>query len=72
MGEILVGKSQVDLKDLFFVVKLLLGFNIFYIVCSKGGVEDTTFEAKDTKKSEAKAKDRLLEDRPSRGQGRRT
>ena len=37
-------------------------------VCIKGGVEDTTFEAKDSKKSEAKAKDRLFEDRTSRGQ----
>ena len=38
----------------------------------RGGVEDTTLEAKakDTKKkSEAKAKDSLSEDRPSRGQG---
>ena len=40
---------------------------------SRGGVEDTTLEAKakakDTKKSEAKAKDSLSEDRHSRGQG---
>ena len=36
---------------------------------SRGGVEDTRLEAKDTKKSEAKAKDSLSEDRPSRGQG---
>ena len=35
----------------------------------RGGVEDTRLEAKDTKKSEAKAKDSLSEDRPSRGQG---
>ena len=34
---------------------------------SRGGVKDTTLEAKDSKKSEAK--DRLFEDRPSRGQG---
>ena len=36
-----------------------------------GGVEDTRLKAKakDTKKSEAKAKDSLFEDRPSRGQG---
>ena len=36
-----------------------------------GGVEDTRLEAKakNTKKSEAKAKDSLFEDRPSRGQG---
>ena len=33
------------------------------------GVEDTRLEAKDTKKSEAKAKDSLSEDRHSRGQG---
>ena len=33
------------------------------------GVEDTRLEAKDTKKSETKAKDSLTEDRPSRGQG---
>ena len=46
-------------------------------VDSKGGVEDTNLEAKDTKKKrgqwhkkiEAKAKDRFSEDRPSRGQG---
>ena len=36
---------------------------------SRGGVEDTRLEAKDTKKSEAKAKDSLSEDRHSRGQG---
>ena len=35
---------------------------------TRGGVEDTRLEAKDTKKSEAKAKDSLSEDRPSRGQ----
>ena len=37
----------------------------------RGGVEDTRLEAKakDTKKSEAKAKDSLSEDRHSRGQG---
>ena len=38
----------------------------------RGGVEDTAFEAKakdSKKKSEAKAKDRLFKDRPSRGQG---
>ena len=37
----------------------------------RGGVEDTRLEAKDTKKSEAKAKAKnsLSEDRPSRGQG---
>ena len=35
----------------------------------RGGVEDTRLEAKDTKKSEAKAKNSLSEDRPSRGQG---
>ena len=38
---------------------------------NRGGVEDTRLEAKakDTKKSEAKAKDSLFEDKPSRGQG---
>ena len=35
----------------------------------KGGVEDTTLEAKDTKKFEAMAKHRFPEDRPFRGQG---
>ena len=41
---------------------------------TRGGVEDTRLEAKakDTKKSEAKAKDSLSEDRHSRGQGPRT
>ena len=38
-------------------------------VDNRGGVEDTRLEAKDTKKSEAKAKDSLSEDRTSRGQG---
>ena len=40
-------------------------------VIPRGGVEDTRLEAKakDTKKSEAKAKDNLSEDRHSRGQG---
>ena len=36
---------------------------------TRGGVEDTRLEAKDTKKSEAKAKDSLSDDKPSRGQG---
>ena len=40
-----------------------------YIVNRRGGVEDTRLEAKDTKKSEAKAKDSLSEDRHSRGHG---
>ena len=34
---------------------------------TRGGVQDTRLEAKDTKKSEAK--DSLSEDRPSQGQG---
>ena len=40
-------------------------------IITRGGVEDTRLEAKakDTKKSEAKAKDILSEDRHSRGQG---
>ena len=38
-------------------------------VSTRGGVEDTRLEAKDTKKSEAKAEDSLSEDRHSRGQG---
>ena len=36
---------------------------------NRGGVEDTRLEAKDTKKSEAKAKDSLSEDRHFRGKG---
>ena len=46
-----------------------LGFSQVTII--RGGVEDTRLEvkAKDTKKSEAKAKDSLSEDRHSRGQG---
>ena len=45
------------------------GLSIVLVI--RGGVEDTGLEAKakDTKKSEAKAKDSLSEDRPSRGQG---
>ena len=41
-------------------------------IITRAGVEDTWFEAKakDTKKSEAKAKDSPSEDRHSRGQGR--
>ena len=40
-------------------------------IITRGGVEDTRLEAKakDTKKSMAKAKDSLSEDRTSRGQG---
>ena len=38
-------------------------------VITRGGVEDTRFEAKDTKKSEAT--DSLSQDRPSRGQGQK-
>ena len=42
-----------------------------HAVIARGGVEDTRLEAKakDTKKSEAKTKDSLSEDRHSRGQG---
>ena len=42
-----------------------------YNVNGKGGVEDTRHEAKakDTTKFEPKVKDRLSENRPSRGQG---
>ena len=39
------------------------------LVITRGRVEDTRLEAKDTKKSEAMAKDSLSEDRHSRGQG---
>ena len=41
----------------------------FNIVIIRGVVEDTRLEAKDTKKSEAKPKDSLSEDRHFRGQG---
>ena len=40
-----------------------------FIAMTRGGVEYRSLKAKDTKKSEAKAKDSLSEDRPSRGQG---
>ena len=43
--------------------------DIFPRVRSRGGVEDTRLQAKDTKKSEAKTKESPSEDRPSRGQG---
>ena len=41
------------------------------MILDRGGVEDTRLEAKakDTKKTEAKAKGSLSEDRHSRGQG---
>ena len=53
--------TQSNLFRLYFIEK--------DIIRGRGGVEDTTFEAKakDTKKS--KAKDQVLEDRPFRGQG---
>ena len=35
---------------------------------SRGGVEDSKLEAENTKKFQAKAKNRLSEDGPSRGQ----
>ena len=41
-----------------------------YFKC-RGGVEDARLEAKDAKKSKAKAKGSLPEDRPSRGQGQK-
>ena len=45
--------------------------NKIFSIFARGGVEDTRLEAKDTKKSEAKAKvkDSLSEDRTSQGQG---
>ena len=45
--------------------------NFYRTGISRGGVEDTRLEAKakDTKESQAKAKDSLSEDRHSRGQG---
>ena len=39
------------------------------VINNRGGVEDTRLEAKNTKKSEAKAKDSPSENRPFRGQG---
>ena len=45
------------------------GVPLGFVPTTRGGVEDTRLEAKDTKKSEAKAKDSLSEDRHSRGQG---
>ena len=51
------------------VVRILFRSSIFNKVITKGGVEDKRLEAKDTKKSEAKAKDSLSENRTSRGQG---
>ena len=45
-------------------------FRVPCVIFNRGGVEDTRLEAKDTKKSEAKAKDSLSEDGPSRGQGK--
>ena len=46
---------------------LYLNLNKKIFVVSKGGVEETRLEAKDTKKYEAKA-----QDRNARGQGPRT
>ena len=45
--------------------------NAYIISCffTRGGVEDTRLEAKDTKKSKAKAEDSLSKNRTSRGQG---
>ena len=40
------------------------------MLCSRGGVKDTRLEAKYTKKSEAKSKDRPSEDRPLEAKGR--
>ena len=48
----------------------LLNVNLnVWMVGDRGGVEDIRLEAKDKKKSEAKAKNSPSEDRPSRGQG---
>ena len=43
--------------------------HLFVYVTTRGGVESIRLEAKDTKKSEAKAKDAPSEERPCRGQG---
>ena len=56
------------------MIELICDFLPFYAhvhTFSKGEVEDTRLEAKakDTKKSEAKAKNSPSEDRPYRGQG---
>ena len=42
------------------------------LISVRGGLENTKLEAKDTKKSEAQAKDNSTEARPSRGQRPRT
>ena len=51
-------KSEMNIKDMV---------KVFHAMHTRGGVEDTRLEAKaqDTKKSEAKAKDSLSEDRHS-------
>ena len=53
---------------------LLPGYVTVRNMTGRGGVEDTRLEAKakDTKKSEAKAKDSFFEDRHSRGQGQKS
>ena len=60
-----------DISTVLIVIKASLRI-VWLVVRVRGGVEDTRLEAKDTKKSEAKAKDSLSEDRHSQGQGPRT
>ena len=54
-----------------FLATPLLYHCYVYKYCTRGGVEDTRLEAKDTKKSEAKAKDSLSEDITFRDQGQK-
>ena len=71
-AELFIGEANLDgVMQLSMGVRVpsLTPYNLSIAI--RSGDEDTTFEAKDTKKSEAKAKDRLFEDRPSRGQGPR-
>ena len=74
----LLRASYVFFAQQFLTTKLLShAFPKSPILCNdklvkgRGGVEDTSLKAKDTTKSEAKAKDSLFEDRASRGQGHR-
>ena len=72
-------KATYLFQIIYILIKLLLpcykrnAIHVYFVIRCRGGVEDTRLEAKakDTKKSESKAKDSLSEDRHSRGQGQK-
>ena len=69
LDHIITNESELQITPGVFNYQISDHSLTFVMLKNRGGVEDRRLKAKDTKKSEAKAKDSLSEDRHSRGQG---